>query len=121
MKKYLCLLALYPCIEMSAVNPSLAFPEQKIELPSLSLLGSTQRSALLPVAGEAPYRTDTFPKDLWVGSATTRAVKQHPTFSADKFVVTPNDGVDYKLIVKHPDPGVDYKLIVKEVESTTRK
>jgi len=122
MKKYLCLLALYSCIEARASEPSLTFPEQKIELPSLSLWGSTTR--------QTPFSSPTKEFPSWFKNPETdreeifppaNGRRKRPTISADKFIITPNDDVDYKLFVKEPDQDIDYKLIVKDVESTTQK
>jgi hypothetical protein len=121
MKKYFCLLALYSCIEAHASEPSLTFPEQKIELPSLSLWGSTPQTPFSSPTREFPSWFKNPETDREQISPPANGRPKRPTISADRFIITPNDNVDYKLVVKEPDPDIDYKLIVKDVESTRQK
>lgn len=104
--RLMCVLALSSSVVALATEFQLAFPEQKIELPSLSLQESVrQNNALaLPIMSEA-----------W------KPRSPRPKVSADKFVVTPPDNVDYKLTIKEPDPTFDYRLIVKDPKFEFKK
>jgi hypothetical protein len=104
---FLALLAVWPALAVAAEPPSLAFPEQKIGLPPLSLAQSGRQ---LPPAG------------LWHPDALTRfsfrAAAKPPKRVSNMPIVVPRENADAKM-VKAPDTSTDYKLIVKtpDVES----
>ena len=98
---------LFYCLVSFASQPSLLFPEQKIGLPPLPLSENAKQDLPAFKVAPNPWTTAVSPKPLKV--------------SADRFVITPNDNVDYKLLVKEPDPSIDYQLIVKKVEGDLKK
>ena len=104
----IALLALVPVLAAAVEPPSLAFPEQKIGLPPLSL---AQSGSQLPPAG------------LWQPDLLTRfsfrAVAKPPKRVSNMPVIVPRENADAKM-VKAPDASTDYKLIVKtpDVESS---
>ena len=89
---------------------SLAFPEQKIGLPGLSLAAFARGESRSNVKSDIP---------LIVGGPS----KSSPVLplSDDKFVIKPDDSVDYKLAIKAPDASVDYRLIVKNPDALRKK
>ena len=102
---YLGPLVLLLCVVAHAEASSTEFISQKIELPDLSLKESTRR----PIPFAQPVQP----------SPTARL--QLPLVSKDRFVISPNPDVAYKLLIKQPDPDVDYKLIVKSVAPALKK
>ena len=96
---YLGPLMLLLCVVARADASSTEFISQKIELPDLSLKESTRR----PIPFAQPVQP------------SPSARLQLPLVSKDRFAISPNPDVAYKLLVKQPDPDVDYKLIVKSV------
>jgi hypothetical protein len=89
---------------------SLEFPDQKIGLPSLSLAAVGRGESRLNVKSD---------NRLIVGSPS----KTSPALqlSDDKFVIKPDDSVDYKLAIKAPDASIDYRLIVKNPDILRKK
>ena len=79
------------------------FSPQTIELPPLTLRENTKAS-LHQFEGHAS------------AAPAPIVIPERRVVSSDHFVISPRDGVDYKLLIKHPDTSVDYKLIVKQVD-----
>ena len=102
---YLGPLVLLLCAVARAEAPPAEFISQKIELPDLSPKESTHR----PIPFAQPIQP------------LPSARLQLPVISEDRFAISPNPGVVYKLIVKQPDPDVDYKLSVKTVAPELKK
>jgi len=104
-KASLVLLTLLPIGAVAADQPSLAFPPQKIGLPSLSL-GEVAAGSPLGFMKEAA---------AWFGSKGPAPEKK---LVSNMPIRTPAGDIDPKM-VKTPDSSTDYKMIVKvpEVES----
>lgn len=104
-KASLLLLTLLPIGAVAADQPALAFPQQKIGLPSLSLA---------EVAASSPLG---FMKEAgaWIGSKGPSPEKK---LVSNMPIHAPAGDLDPKM-VKMPDSSTDYKMIVKapEVES----
>ncbi len=100
------------CVTSSTAldDASLVFPDQKIELPALSLAAAAKEN-LSPVFKSAPF------------AIIPRSVRTEPgpKLNDDKFVIQPDKSVDYKLTIKAPDASVDYRLIVKNPDEGSKK
>lgn len=88
-------------VAVAAEQPSLAFPDVKIELPPLAL-AEAGKTGPLHISSNA---------GAWFGGTSlgdapaTKLISKMP-------IVIPAGAIDPKM-VKVPDPSVDYKLIVK--------
>jgi len=98
------------CFSTVVAEPSLAFPEQKIGLPALSLAAVARGESPSKVRSDIP---------LIAGGPTSPSPALK--WSDDKFVIKPDDSVDYKLAIKAPDASVDYRLIVKNPDALRKK
>ncbi|MCX6955692.1 MAG: hypothetical protein NTV51_26405 [Verrucomicrobia bacterium] len=101
-KTSLVLLALLPLGAAAAELPALAFPRQKIGLPSLSL-GEVAAGSPLGILKEAR---------AWFGSKSPAPEKK---LGSNMPIRTPAGDLDPKM-VKTPDSTTDYKMIVKAPE-----
>jgi hypothetical protein len=107
-KRSVLLFALLPIVAAAANSPSLAFPDQKIGLPPLSL-GE--------IAASAP-RGEMGNLRAWFRSKAPSAVSAKK-YASNMPILVPRADID-PAMVKAPDSTTDYKLIVKapNVEST---
>ena len=98
------LLGLLPVAGAAADEPSLAFPDQKIGVPSLSL-SATGQPGPLPVLNEAgAWFRNRGPSVLSPNKFVSKMPILTRRFDLDsKMVKTPDLAVDYKLIVKTPN------------------
>ena len=103
--------ALITTFDAAIAETSLAFPEQKIDLPGLSLAAVAR--------GESPSNVKSDIPRLIVGGPSR--ISPALQLSDDKFVIKPDDSVDYKLAIKAPDASVDYRLIVKNPDALRKK
>jgi hypothetical protein len=102
MKKLsMVLITLLPIVATAAAQPSLAFPEQKIGLPPLSLT-EIVKPGPLSLLGDAK---------AWFRSKSLPVVAAK-NFVSNMPIVSPKGDIDTKM-VKSPDSSIDYKLIVK--------
>lgn len=95
---------------IAIAETSLAFPEQKIGLPA---------SSLAAVAGGERLPNVESAASLAVASPS----KSSPALQLndDKFVIKPDESVDYKLAIKAPDASIDFRLIVKNPDALRKK
>src|SRR5205823_2671171 len=104
------LVALITSFSTASAEPSLSFPDLKIGLPALSLAEVAQAER---------------PSDANPESALPKSGAAQPAFalqrSDDKFVIKPDDRVDYKLAIKVPDASIDYRMIVKDPNGLRKK
>lgn len=102
--------ALFAAISTASAEPSLSFPNQRIGLPALSLAEVAQGAVASSVKTETPL-------------IDVSATKSAPALrrSDDKFVMKPDDSVDYKLTIKAPGASIDYRMIVKNPDALRKK
>jgi hypothetical protein len=92
-------MAFLPLIAAAADAP-LAFPDVKLSVPPLSLVGSSQQEPP-PLANGIKMGDQTMvalqPSDPWM------PIKAGSSECDPKMVKAPNPSIDYRLIIKNPD------------------
>ena len=99
------------CNLASALDESLpGFPARTIGLPALSLADAARENL--------PSIFQPFPS---TSTGSARQTAPAPKMNGDKFVIKPDESVNYKLIIKRPDASADYRLIIKNPEAEQKK